>query len=134
MGKSHPLNDVVFCKLAPSPIHGVGVFAIRDIPKGTELAGGRRDYPRAGMETILPEIMQIIQDHWLFIENPSHCEVIPNPNYDVHLQCFMNHSYKPNSDGFRALRDIKAGEEITEDFTDFPIKLGPKALAQFNFL
>lgn len=25
--------EKVYCKLAPSPIHGVGVFAIRDIPK-----------------------------------------------------------------------------------------------------
>ena len=25
----------VYCKLAPSPIHGVGIFAIKDIPKGT---------------------------------------------------------------------------------------------------
>lgn len=40
-----------------------------------------------------------------------------SPNSDQFLQAFMNHSDKPNSDGHEAIRDIKAGEEVTEDFT-----------------
>lgn len=31
------LNKTVWCKLGPSKIHGVGVFAIRDILKGQKL-------------------------------------------------------------------------------------------------
>jgi len=27
--------EQVYCRLAPSPIHGIGIFAIKDIPKGT---------------------------------------------------------------------------------------------------
>ena len=32
--------EKVYCRLAPSPIHGIGVFAIKDIPKGTNPFGG----------------------------------------------------------------------------------------------
>ena len=28
------LNKEVYCKLGVSPVHGIGVFAVRDIPKG----------------------------------------------------------------------------------------------------
>jgi len=30
------LQTEVYCRLGVSPIHGIGVFAIRDIPKGTQ--------------------------------------------------------------------------------------------------
>ena len=35
------INSEVWATLASSTIHGVGVFAIRDIPKGTKLADGQ---------------------------------------------------------------------------------------------
>jgi len=31
------IKNNVYCRLKPSPIHGVGTFAIRNIPKGTKL-------------------------------------------------------------------------------------------------
>ncbi len=31
----HLLSEV-YCKLGVSPLHGIGVFALRDIPKGTK--------------------------------------------------------------------------------------------------
>lgn len=129
MNNDHPLNHVVWCRIAPSPIHGVGVFAIRDIPKGTKVAGGNSYYSRTNEEYILPEIWAIMQDRWCLLEKS---EVLPNPNWDAVLQRFMNHSATPNTDGFCALRDIKKGEEVTEDFTSFD--LGPKARAYYNFL
>ncbi len=133
---THPLNDIVWCKLAPSPIHGVGVFAIRDIPKGTVLGTGENQqgldtYSREHEDVILPEILAIIQDHHCFVE---FWDVLPNPNRDVWLQCFMNHSADANSDGKIALRDIAKGEEITENFNGFEQPLGPKAKAQYTFL
>ena len=121
------INDVVWCKLAPSPINGVGVFAIRDIPKGNELAGGEAEYP---LQEVLPEIMEIIQSHHSETER---ADFLYNPNRDVWMQCFVNHSSDPNSDGIRATRDIKKGEEITEDYTKGE-PLGEKALKHFTFL
>ncbi len=35
-GNVHP-DTSSFTRLMPSPIHGIGVFAIRDIPKGTNI-------------------------------------------------------------------------------------------------
>ncbi len=126
---TNPINDVVWCALAPSRIHGIGVFAIRDIPKGTELAGGELEYPTE--DFVLLEIRAIVQDHHSLLE---FADSIPNPNYDAHLQCFMNHSATPNSDGRSALRDIRKGEEITEDYTKGERPLGPKAKKHFSFL
>lgn len=128
---SHPLNDVVWCRLAPSPIHGIGVFAIRDIPEGTELAGGVEDYSRDGEADVLPEIHALMQDQHCFLE---YFDVLPNPNRNVHLQCFMNHSDTPNSNGKVALRDIRKGEEVTENFKTFDRMLGPKAAEHYSFL
>src|SRR3989338_4757377 len=39
MNKKQLLRDLrekTYCRLQPSSIHGIGVFAIRDIPKGTD--------------------------------------------------------------------------------------------------
>lgn len=126
---SHPLNDLVWCKIAPSPIHGVGIFAIRDIPKGTELAGGEYVYRKDEEETLLPEIRALIQDHYSHLELMS---IMPNPNRDAYLQCFMNHSDDANSDGHHALRDIAKGEEVTENYKKLSRPLGEAAHEYFK--
>lgn len=125
MKQIHYLNNTVFCKLGASKIHGVGVFAIRDIPKGTQLTDNkiwdrnkRKNYYNITAEefkTILPEIQGLILDRMQFIKGQD-LEFI-SPNDDQVLQSFMNHSDDPNSDGEYAIKDIKCGEEITEDFT-----------------
>lgn len=119
------LNNTVWATLKPSPIHGIGVFAIRDIPKGTLIT----DYcvwdkkppvfevSREDFLKILPEVRGLILDRMIFRE--GHPIVFPSPNNDQHLRSFMNHSDNPNSDGERALVDIQKGEEITEDFSSF---------------
>lgn len=126
---SHPLNDVVWCKLAPSPIHGVGVFAIRDIPAGTQLSGGYKMYAHKGKSFILPEIMDLMLDHYC---NLDEMWALPNPNHDVELQCFMNHSEDANSDGHVALRDIKKGEEVTENYKKLATPLSKDAREHYK--
>ncbi len=118
------LNKTVYCRLATSPVHGVGVFAIRDIPKGTTIT----DYSihnikdirllkveRKHFNKILPEIRELILDHTMF-QSWQEEFFFYSPNYEVCLTSFMNHSEDPNSDGRVALRDIKAGEEVTENY------------------
>lgn len=119
--QSNYLNNTVWCTLAPSPIHGVGVFAIRDIPRGTLLT----DHTVETMDTahtfmmtltefnqVHPAIRSLILDRTLFGDTLR----FHSPNKDAVLRSFMNHSDTPNSDGIRATRDIEAGEEVTEDF------------------
>ena len=110
------LNNTVWCKLAPSPIHGIGVFAIRNIKKGQKLycQSNRKTFINLN-EELLPEIEEIVRQRWpLAFEG----DLFLSPNDDARLISFMNHSNDPNYDKYNdvALRDITKGEEITEDY------------------
>jgi hypothetical protein len=128
MSESTCINDVVWCKLAPSLIHGVGVIAIRDIAKGTKLWAGENEYE---IQEVLPEIKEIILDHHSRVE---FWDMLPNPNKDVWMQCYVNHSNTPNSFDGVATEDILKGAEITEDYRLGDMALGKEALAYFSFL
>lgn len=119
------LNDTVFCKLGNSPIHGVGVFAIRDIPEGTSLT----DYTISNAEEtrwlylkpeefdqVLPEIRALILDRNTFDERTEYLKFL-SPNRTMLLRAFMNHADDANSDGLTATRFIREGDEITDNFT-----------------
>lgn len=115
------LNEEVKCTIAPSEIHGVGVFAIRDIKEGERL----NCWPEKGfqihldsLDGLLPEVRALILQRW-----PIAIEGKPflHPNDDARLLSFMNHSNMPNYNPYLDLstRDIKKGEEITEDYGRF---------------
>lgn len=115
------LNNSVWCTLAPSSISGIGVFAIRDIPKGTKITDHTNEtlddietyeLTTEEFQQIHPAIQSLILDRTLFEDIIR----FTSPNTDAVLRSFMNHSDTPNSDGVIALRDIKQGEEVTENF------------------
>lgn len=117
------LNDTVWCKLGVSKIHGIGVHAIRDIPKGTELhcKGDNNLYevPYKDFHKIRQEVIDIILARHPRARNG---EPFLSPNGDARMISFMNHggkdsNYDPVTD--RALRDIGKGEEVTEDYGEF---------------
>jgi len=111
------LNNTVYCTLKPSPIHGVGVFAIRDIPQGTEVNHLSHDVVTLTEEEfnlLLPEVQHEILEHVVLVEDEPLSFYSPNRICD--FRAWMNHADEPNTDGIRALQDIKKGEEITEDF------------------
>ena len=116
------VNKEVWCTLAPSSIHGVGVFAIRDIPKGTKLfkGEGEGDNHLYLSEEEFMDIIEPIRN--IMIDRHLQCSGEKiwtcHPNGDAKLMCFMNHADKPNSNGYVSLVDIKAGEEVTENFVD----------------
>lgn len=111
------LNDIVRFKLAPSDIHGVGVFAIYDIPKGTTLdldaIPHAFDLPYSQFKKLKPEIREIVLNAFPTVVDGSHF-IYPVVRYPAYL----NHSNEPNycSKTDKTLRKIKAGEEITEDY------------------
>lgn len=121
------LNTTVWCKVGASPIQGVGVFAIRDIPKGTTITdlslqnvidGKRIPFLVIRLDMlpkILPEIKNLILDR-ILLQKDHEAIICISPNHDQILQTFMNHSEDANCDGSVTLRDIKAGEEVTESF------------------
>ncbi len=122
------LNSSVWCKLGASSIQGVGVIAIRDIPKGTKITdltlqdmidGKRFPYLIIDIKRELPLIKKEIRDLILdriILQSDHEAIICISPNHEQILQTYMNHSENPNWDGSVTTRDIKAGEEITENF------------------
>lgn len=111
------LNRIVCVRIAPSEIHGVGVVAIRDIKKGEILEldaiPHQFDIPFKKLGELHKEIREIVLGHFPLIASGSHFL------YPVtKMTAFLNHSETPNYDAVndKALRDIKKGEELTEDY------------------
>ncbi len=113
------LLATVFCTLKPSPIHGIGVFALRDIPAGTKVIW---EYADVGIATLYEDefaqlptaIANEILNKTIFVEGELLSFI--DPNSVSNYRSYMNHSDTPNTDGITATRDIKEGEEITEDY------------------
>ena len=119
-GRAGPVNE--WMELRQSGIHGLGGFAIRDIPKGTriiEYTGERvnnaeadRRYDEDGIE-----------DHhtFLFILSSRTCV---DAAFDGNEARFINHSCDPNCETgiwssriwISAVRRIPAGTELTYDY------------------
>lgn len=115
------LNEIVKIRLAPSKIHGVGVFAMRDIKKGenlyTDAIPHQLDLPYKMFNKLDPEIKDILLGHFPLIIEGSHFM------YPVtKMSAYLNHSDTPNYDAKedRALTNIKKDEEITENYRLIP--------------
>lgn len=116
------LNNEVRCKLAPSKIDGIGVFAIRDIKAGERCYCTPNIIPRfyninfGSLSGLLPEVKELVLARWASVVNGS---IFCSPNDDQSLLMFINHSSKDyNYDvvSDTALRDIKSGEEVLENY------------------
>lgn len=98
-------NDNPLCCVADSPIHGRGLFARRDIPKGTLIGhyDGRQTRDD-GMHVLWVEAGEEGSEDWIGIDGRNELR-------------FLNHASDPSGemDGLDlyARRDIHAGEEIT---------------------
>lgn len=133
------LNDEVRCCLRPSPIHGIGVFALRDIKRGENLFVYRNfrelpmmyEIPLERFNELRPEIASLILDRW---GQPVGGAVFQSPNEDANMMSFMNHSYKPNSTFGTAIRDIVIGEEVTEDYRNLGGELSDLSKKHYSFL
>lgn len=108
----------------PSLIHGLGLFAAKDIEKGELIVQGSLN-------------ISLGDDAWLLYlksnKRPS--------NQLIGGFCMINHCEAPNTvrvyvDGNEvgdviASRNIKAGEEITEDYYQLPNAQNPFMLSEF---
>lgn len=114
---------IVNTYIGPSAIHGVGVFAGEDIARGATVSrhveGFDAVYDVDFLEKArLPSEVHDFVEHHAYINNGRMW--MPGD-----LDMFTNHSFTPNvgyneQDGsFYALRDIRKGEEITNDYRQF---------------
>ena len=115
------LNNEMKTKLAPSPIHGIGVFTMRSIKAGEKLhcipSVNPQWYtlPYASLTKLFPEVRELILQRWPSVINGS---AFLSPNDTQWLVTYINHDDSPNYDVATdtALKDIKVGEELTEDY------------------
>lgn len=111
------LNKAIKTKLCPSEVHGVGLFAMRDIKKGetlyADMINHQLDIPYKDFKLLRPEIAEEILGMWPNVINGSHF-IFPV----TRLQAYCNHSDTPNYDAKedKALKNIKEGAEIFEDY------------------
>ena len=120
------LNASVWVRLGPSK-YGVGVFAIRDIPKSTLITDWIKFEDPIAMIKIskddLPKIEEnvkkIILDQHMYRSGFEENEpaVIPSPNCIAFIPAFLNHSDYPNCTlKMETLRPIKKDEELTINY------------------
>ena len=117
--KPEQINATVMAIIAPSKIHGVGVFALRFIKKGERmyLKWNPMGFLQTTLSQLRPEVREVIEQRW-----PPVRDGYPfiHPHEDANLISFMNHGYgeQVNYDDKNdiAIRDIRKGEEILEDY------------------
>jgi SET domain-containing protein len=119
------LQQSTYVMIQPSPLHGIGVFAIRDIPKGTRdmFSQGVGEWIKltiAEVEALPKHSRDLVENHCLFDEDFYY---VPDYGFKlVDLVIYLNHSDTPNvisvNDGeyFEVIRDIAAGEELLVDY------------------
>lgn len=117
-----------YCRLAPSRISGVGVFAIRDIPDGIDpFQFGNQtkwvEFAEDDFKNMDKEIRKMISDFFVY-EKDGKVYVPENGFNKLDMGFYLNSSDKPNmatKDGnrFYALRKIKKGEELSVDYRTY---------------
>ncbi len=116
-----------YVKVAPSEVHGVGVIAIRDIPKDTAILHFSYqdfpclDIPKSRLKKELPkEVYSQIIKNWA--ESEDAVMVPLNVNQQLHYVNFLNHSKDGNvrfqNGAYITKRKIAKGEEIRIDFAE----------------
>ena len=105
---------LVYTKVDRSPVHGVGLFAAQDIPKGTKVW----EFNPLVDVTIAPEDLdKLSAPSRETIERLAYfCDERNAYIVSADGAHYMNHSDDPSVRDDVAVRDIAAGEELTEDY------------------
>lgn len=124
--KSDSPHRGVYVRIRPSNVdkRGVGVFAIKKIPKGTRLFSDENEELCWIPESSLPKagpLRKLYDDFSIIKDGRYGCPISFNR---LTPAWFMNESKKPNTRcdenyDFYTLREIAAGEELTIDYSTF---------------
>jgi SET domain-containing protein len=135
------LRHDVYARVGVSKVAGVGVIAVRDIPKGVNpfKTLSKKDDPvielmDKDLEHVNPKVKKIVDD---FFGNMSvgekgvklkRYDVLSTGPNDINLSFYMNHSDRPNIEivdkgeeylSFVAKRKIHKGEELFIDYRNY---------------
>jgi len=121
-----------YCRLRPSKIEGVGVFAVREIPKGknpflgTKKQAWRR-FQISELKNLGKEILPLIDSFFVIHKNGS-VWISESCLSGMDISYYLNNSKKPNiktiddGENFVTLRKIKKGEELTVAYATYDEK------------
>ena len=121
-----------YCRLKPSKLNGVGVFAIRDIPKNKNPFLGVREqnwyeFKTSDLKNLDKATLEMVDD--FFVIEKDNKVLIPEHGLNgMDISFFLNRSKNPNvkttDEGslFLTLRKIKKGEELTISYATYDWK------------
>ena len=137
--------DNTYCSFGCSKVHGIGVVAIRDIPKGIDpfppIAPEQTiNITEEDLKELPKEVVSKIKD--IFVGINGEYQVYNLGLNNMGIRFHVNHSKDPNIavnekafvsgyNPFITLRNIQKGEEL---FWDYTISNGDNILNQFNFI
>ena len=118
------LQEEVYCRLGVSNAHGVGVFAVRSIPKNTRVLHSTlstRDIrvSKSSLQHLPRSTRRLLQD---FCEHDRQYYWLPRHGLNaMSLYQYLNHSTDPNVSlikpgVYRTVRTIREGEELTLNY------------------
>jgi uncharacterized protein len=104
--------------VAPSPVHGLGVFSRHFVPAGTLVWAAHpiidREISPAEMDSLPPHVVALIQIHSEYLADKKLFRLSADG------AAYMNHADDPNlldrGDEMVARRDIRAGDELFCDY------------------
>lgn len=123
-------HENAYTRLAPSKIHGVGIFAICDISKGTNVFGNDKSqmfwFDKAEIDQLgLSHDIKKLYEDFCVVENGKYgC---PENFNSLTIGWYLNrplegeepNMYCDENFDFIASRDIKKGEELTVDYSTY---------------
>jgi SET domain-containing protein len=118
-------NDV-YCKLAPSNIEGIGVFAIRDIPENTIIFRNTSEFVEVSKKflgRINPNVAQLYKN--FFVSDEDNIWIPKHGINMLDISFYLNHSASPNTvwdlenELFISKVLIREGEELTFNYKVF---------------
>lgn len=121
-----------YCRLRPSAISGVGVFAVRDIAKGADVFRCDQNekwftFFMSELDFLDEEVKEMLEDFFV-IEKDKTVRVSEKAFNNLDISFYVNHSNQPNLDTpdngftFVANRNIGKGEELTVSYSNYDYK------------
>ena len=128
------LRNDIYCRIKRSKKQGVGVIAIKDIPKGTNpfktLNQCKKKYidiHKKDTKDIPKEVIKMLDDFVGSDDDEIYTIPIEGLN-SINISYFMNHSNRPNIEivnkkndivSFKSNKKIKKGAELTINYDKF---------------
>lgn len=135
MNKQNLINNFndIYCRIGVSQIHGVGVIAIRDIPKNINPFKMTNNYKektialaQKDLKNIPKEVKKMVQDFIAPVDGKYDVPLHGLNSMDITF--YMNHDENNNVTivdtgetylSFLTKRNIKKGEELTINYNDY---------------